>query len=301
MEKDFNTACQEYVEKCKKLKVQFPPQSQNEQPGKEYLMTPKPIFDREDYIGSGKLQGKVAIITGGDSGIGRSVSVLFAKEGAKIVIVYYNEHEDAMFTKQYIEALGGECILIATDLRDSSCSEDIVQKTLQCFGRIDIIVNNAGVQFIQESILDITDEQLALTFHTNIFSMFYLVRAALPHLKPYSSIINATSIVTYTGDGNLLDYVSTKGAIVGFTRALAHNLADCKIRVNAIAPGRIWTPLQPSSYSIEDIPTFGSDTPMKRAGQPIDVSPTYVYLASKDSIYVSGQVLHVDGSESTSS
>ena len=298
---DKSSCHNEYVTKCKKLKVQFPAQCQSEQPGKEYLMDPKPIFDRDDYIGSCKLKGKVAIITGGDSGIGRSVAVLYAKEGAKVVVAYYNEHEDAKFTKHYIEQLGGECLLIAGDIKDPAFSKEIVDKTLQRFCRIDIVVNNAGVQFVKDSILDISDEQLALTFHTNIFGMFYLVKAALPHLQEGSCIINTTSITTYNGFSNLIDYVSTKGAIVGFTRALAHNLVDKKIRVNAVAPGYIWTPLQPASQPIEDIPIFGSDSQMKRAGQPIELAPTYVYLASKDSGYVSGQVLHVDGSDSTSS
>lgn len=281
--------------KCTEFKVQFPPQSQDVQPGMEYLMTPKPIFDNECYKGSGKLNGKVAIITGGDSGIGRAVAVAFVKEGAKVVIPYYNEHVDANYTKEYIENLGGSCLLIAGDLKDPHFSDEIVKKTLECFGHIDILVNNAGVQFQQKSLLDITNEQFDYTLKTNIYSMFYLTKAVLPHLNSGASIINVTSVTTFYGEPELIDYVTSKGAIVGFTRSLSTNLADKNIRVNAIAPGYFWTALQPACWEAEKIPTLGADAPMKRAGQTVELAPMFVYLASDDSSYVTGQVMHVNG------
>lgn len=290
-----------YQTKSEQEKVQFPEQTQTSQPGIESIMNPKPIFDREDYMGSNKLKDKVAIITGGDSGIGKAVAVAFAKEGAKIAIVYYNEHQDANDTKQYIESLDGQCLLIPGDLKDPSFSETVVRQTLDTFTKIDILINNAAVQYPQKALTDISNEQLDTTFKTNIYSMFYLTKAVLPHLKPYSTIINTTSVVAYKGEKELIDYAATKGAIVTFTRSMALNLVDKNIRVNAVAPGPIWTPLQPASWDTQKIPTFGSQAPMKRAGQPVELAPTYVYLASTDSSYVSGQVLHVDGLETTSS
>lgn len=278
-----------------KIPITFPKQHQNVQPGLEYLMNPAPIFDNPNYAPSGKLQDKVVIISGGDSGIGRSISVLFAKEGADIVICYLNEHEDANYTKQLVESYGRRCFLISGDLRDETVSHYITQKTLQIFGKIDVLINNCGVQFPQNSILDITSQQLRDTFETNIFSFFYLTKAVLPYLKAHSSIINTTSVTAYEGKKNLIDYSSTKGAISVFTKSLALSLADQKIRVNAVAPGPIWTPLIPASFTEDEVEIFGTDTPLKRAGQPFEVAPAYLYLASDDSRYVTGQVIHVNG------
>lgn len=282
---------------CKDYKIEFPPQHQDVQPGMEYLMKPRPIFNNPYYRPAGKLIGKVAIITGGDSGIGRAVAVSFAKEGASIVIAYYNEDKDAEETKNFIERLGGKCILLSGDLKDKSFCDRIVEETMNNFGTIDILVNNAGVQYQQKSLLDITEEQFDLTMKTNIYSMFYLTKRALKHMLPGASIINVTSITTFKGEPELIDYVTSKGAIVGFTRSLATNLADKNIRVNAVAPGVFWTPIQPSCWEAEKIPTLGSDAPMGRAGHPYEIAPLFVYLASSDSSYVTGQVMHVNGGE----
>ena len=282
---------------CKDYKIEFPPQHQDVQPGMEYLMKSRPIFNNPYYRPAGKLIGKVAIITGGDSGIGRAVAVGFAKEGATIVIAYYNEDKDAEETKNFIERLGGTCILLSGDIKDTEFCDKIVEETLNNFGRIDILVNNAGVQYQQKSLLDITDEQFDKTMKTNIYSMFYLTKRALKHLQPGASIINVTSITTFKGEPELIDYVTSKGAIVGFTRSLATNLADKNIRVNAVAPGVFWTPIQPSCWEAEKIPTLGSDAPMGRAGHPYEIAPLFIYLASSDSSYVTGQVIHVNGGE----
>lgn len=274
----------------------LPAQEQNQQPGSEKDMKPLPDTENPNYKGSNKLQGKNAIITGGDSGIGRSVSIAFAKEGANVAIIYLNESNDAEETKQLVEEEGGRCLLIAGDIGDESFSKKAVQQTVDELGGLDILVNNAAEQHPQESILDIGTEQLEKTFRTNIFSMFHLTRSALPHLKPGSAIINTTSITAYQGHPKLLDYSSTKGAITTFTRSLAHQLAEKGIRVNGIAPGPIWTPLIPSTFTAEEVSKFGQDTPMKRPGQPEEVAPAYVYLASNsDSSYVSGQILHING------
>lgn len=286
---------------CKRVPITFPAQHQPVQPGLEYLMHPRPIFDNPDYKGSGKLKNKVAVITGGDSGIGRAVSLAFAKEGADIVIVYLNEHTDANETKTLIESKGSKCILIPGDLRDEGFSKKIVDITIDKLGKIDILINNAGVQFPQNSIEDISAKQLDDTFRTNVYPMFYLIKAALPYLSSGSSIINTTSVTAYKGAKLLIDYSSTKGAIVSFTRSLALSLVDKGIRVNAVAPGPIWTPLQPASYHAEYLTSFGLDTEMKRAGQPVELAPTYVYLASDDSTYVTGQILHVNGGSYISS
>ena len=282
---------------CKEHKIEFPPQKQDVQPGMEYLMQPRPIFINPYYKSAGKLRGKVAIITGGDSGIGRAVAIAFAKEGAKIVIPYYNEHKDASETKSYIESLGGSCLLLAGDIKDIEFCDKIVEETMKYFGKIDILINNAGVQYQQKSLLDITEEQFDTTMKTNVYAMFYLSKKALKYMKPGASIINVSSITTFYGEPELIDYVTSKGAIVGFTRALATNLADKNIRVNAIAPGVFWTPLQPASWEKEKIPTLGSDAPMKRAGQPYEIAPLFVYLASDDSSYVTGQVMHINGGQ----
>ena len=283
-------------EKCKEFIVKAPPQAQAIQPGLEYLMDPLPIFDNPNYQGSGKLKGKTAIITGGDSGIGRAVAVCFAKEGANIVIAYYNEHEDANYTKCYIENLGRPCILIAGDVKDPCFCEEIVKKTVDNFGQIDVLVNNAGVQFQQKRLEDISNEQFDFTLKTNIYSMFYLTKAVLPYINN-GSIINTTSITTFYGEPELIDYVTSKGAIVGFTRSLATNLATKGVRVNAIAPGFFWTALQPACWEPNKIPTLGADADMRRAADPYEIAPAYVYLASDDSSYTTGQVIHVNGGQ----
>ena len=275
--------------------ITFVAQHQDVQPGMEYEMKPNPIFENPNYIPSGKLQNKVVIISGGDSGIGRAISALFAKEGADIVISYLNEHEDASYTKQIVESYGRRCILIPGDLRDENLSTYIVQTTMNAFGKIDVLINNCGVQFPQNSILDITSKQLKDTFETNIFSFFYLTKAVLPYLQANSSIINTTSITAFDGKKNLIDYSATKGAITVFTKSLALSLADQLIRVNAVAPGPIWTPLIPSSFNEQEVEIFGTETPLKRAGQPFELAPAYLYLASDDSRYVTGQIIHVNG------
>lgn len=288
---------QGYGRICKDYRIEFPPQHQDKQPGMEYLMTPRPIFNNPYYRPAGKLYNKVAIITGGDSGIGRATAVGFVKEGATVVIVYYDEHKDAEETKEFIERMGGRCLLLAGDIKDTNFCDKIVEETIKKFGKIDILVNNAGVQYQQKSLLDITDEQFDLTMKTNIYSMFYLTKRALKHMKPGASIINVTSITTFKGEPELIDYVTSKGAIVGFTRSLATNLADKNIRVNAVSPGVFWTPLQPACWEAEKIPTLGSDAPMGRAGHPYEIAPLFIYLASDDSSYVTGQVMHINGGE----
>ena len=274
-----------------------PEQSQNVQPGLEYLMNPKPIFDNPDYKGSGKLKGKVAIITGGDSGLGRACAVAFVKEGAKVVIPYYNEHIDAKYTKEYIEKLGGECLLLSGDISKKEFCQKIVKETLNKFGKIDILVNNAGVQYQADELTHISDEQFDWTMKVNVYGMFYLTKEVLPYLKSGASIINLSSITTFYGDPQLIDYVTTKGAIVGFTRALARNLALKNIRVNAIAPGFFWTPLQPACWVKEKIPSLGCNSAMARGAMPYELAPTFVFLASDDSSYMTGQVIHNNGGE----
>jgi len=260
-------------------------------------MNPKPIFDNPNYKGSGKLKDKVAIITGGDSGLGRSAAVYFAKEGAKLVIPYYNEHKDAMFTKKYIESLGGECEIISGDIASRDFSKKIVEFTLNKFGKIDILINNAGVQYQQDYLDMISDEQFDRTMKVNIYGMFYLTKEVLPHLKSGASIINLSSVTAFYGEPQLIDYVTTKAAIVGFTRALARNLALKNIRVNAIAPGYFWTPLQPACWVKEKIPSLGADAAMARGAMPYELAPTFVFLASDDSSYVTGQVIHNNGGQ----
>lgn len=284
-----------YELRCRQVPITFPPQHQDVQPGLEYVMNPVPISDNPEYKGSGKLAGKVAIITGGDSGIGRAIAIGFAKEGADTAIAYLYEREDAEATKRMVEHYGRHCLLIEGDLRQPAFSVEVVRRTLESYGKLDVLILNQGVQFPQESILDISDEQLENTYRTNIFPHFYMTKAALPYLKPGSSIISTASVTAYAGAPLLVDYSSTKGAIVSFTRSLSLQLVDKGIRVNAVAPGPIWTPLIVSSYSAEYVKTFGLESPMKRAGQPFELAPTYIYLASDDSSYVTGQVLHVNG------
>lgn len=278
-------------------KIMAPEQSQDVQPGLEYVMRPKPIFDNPNYIGSCKLKDKVIIITGADSGLGRAAAIAFIKEGAKVVIPYYNEDKDAHDTKKYIESLGGECLLLKGDITDKGFCKMIVEKTIEKFGKIDVLVNNAGVQYQQDCLENITDEQFDWTMKVNIYGMFYLTREVLPYLKSGSSIINLSSVTTFYGDPQLIDYVTTKGAIVGFTRALARNLALKNIRVNAIAPGFFWTPLQPACWTAEKIPSLGADAAMARGAMPYELAPTFVFLASDDSSYMTGQVIHNNGGQ----
>ena len=273
----------------------FPPQQQSMQPGREHEMHPAPESKQRYYHGSDKLHDKVALITGGDSGIGRAVTIAFAKEGADAAVVYLNEHKDATETKRLVEEAGRQCLLLPGDVGSSEFCAEAVAKTVQALGRLDVLVNNSAEQHVQERVEDISDEQLLATFRTNIFGMFYMTRAALPHLKPGSAIINTTSVTAYQGNPQLIDYSSTKGAIVTFTRSLSLALADQEIRVNAVAPGPIWTPLIPSTFPEEKVAKFGENTPMGRAGQPDEVAPCYVFLASSDSSYMSAQVLHPNG------
>lgn len=274
-----------------------PPQHQNRQPGIESEMKPLPIYESDSYKAAGKLKGKTAIITGGDSGIGRAVAVAFAKEGADLTIVYLNEHDDAKKTKEVVEKAGVKCLLIAGDVGEEAFCKSVIEQTIKEYGKLDILVNNAAEQHVQQKLEDITSDQLVATFRTNVFSMFYLTIVALPHLKASSSIINTASITAYKGNPTLIDYSATKGAIVSFTRALSVNLAEQGIRVNGVAPGPIWTPLIPATFDDQAVATFGSDTPMKRPGQPHELAAAYVYLACEDSSYMSGQILHINGGE----
>jgi NAD(P)-dependent dehydrogenase (short-subunit alcohol dehydrogenase family) len=278
-------------------KQTLPKQHQDHQPGTDKEMNPQPEYVRSSYQGSGKLDGKVAIVTGGDSGIGKSAAIYFAREGANVAIMYLNEDEDAKTTQELIQKEGKECLLIPGDMGDEQHCQNAVKQVIEKFGKIDILVNNGAEQHPQESLLDITSEQLEKTFRTNIFSFFYMAKAALPHLQKGSSIINTTSITAYKGNPQLIDYSSTKGAILSFTRALSQSLASKGIRVNAVAPGPIWTPLIPSTFSAEQVGKFGADTPLQRPGQPAELAPAYVYLASDDSSYVSGQTIHINGGE----
>ena len=272
-----------------------PAQHQERQPGFENEMEPRPDFLGNLAGASQRLPGKAALITGGDSGIGRAIAVAFAKEGADVAIAYLDEHEDAKETKQLVEKEGRKCLVIAGDIGDEAFCQQVIAQVIEEFGKLDVLVNNAAEQHVQESLRDITAEQLEKTFRTNIFSMFHLTKAALDHLKPGASIINTTSITAFRGEPSLIDYSSTKGAILAFTRALSGSLAKEGIRVNGVAPGPIWTPLIPASFPAEDVESFGSGTPLGRPGQPDELAPGYVYLASDDSSYVTGQVLHING------
>jgi len=283
------------MQKSNEKKSMQPAQHQEKQPGIESEMIPRPKFDGEDVFS--KLAGKVAVVTGGDSGIGRAVAVLFAREGANVVLAYLDEYSDAEETKRKVEEEGQQCLLIAGDVGDEAHCSKIIEATIAEFGRLDILVNNAAVQYPQENLEDITSEQFEKTFRTNIFAYFYLSKAALKYLKKGSSIINTTSVTAYRGSSNLIDYASTKGAIVGFTRSLSQNLAQKGIRVNGVAPGPIWTPLIPSSFTEEKVEEFGSDVPLGRPGQPEEVAPSYLFLASDDASYITGQVIHPNGGE----
>jgi NAD(P)-dependent dehydrogenase (short-subunit alcohol dehydrogenase family) len=274
-----------------------PPQTQEKRPGVEAEMRPQPKFQDPKYKACKKLEGKAAIITGGDSGIGRSTAIYFAMEGADVSVVYLNEHQDAEETKRLVEEKGRRCILISGDVGQEEFCRESVQRTVKEFGRLDILVNNAAEQHPQESLEKITAEQLERTFRTNIFSYFFCAKAALPHLKEGSAIINTTSVTAYRGNPQLIDYSSTKGAIVAFTRSLSKALAEKKIRVNAVAPGPIWTPLIPSTFDEKKVESFGGNVPLQRPGEPAEVAPCFVFLASDDSSYITGQVLHPNGGE----
>jgi NAD(P)-dependent dehydrogenase (short-subunit alcohol dehydrogenase family) len=276
---------------------QIPAQSQDNKPAHESEMTPQPVYDRESYKGSDKLKGKVALITGGDSGIGRSVAVLYAKEGADVAIVYLDEHEDAKKTKELVEAEAQKCLLIPGDISGEKFCFEAVQKTVDEFGKLDILVNNAAEQYMEDSetLEDIDSARLGSIFSTNIFSMFYFCKAAIPHLKEGSTIINTTSINAYKGNASLLSYSTTKGAILAFTRSLSQSLLKKGIRVNGVAPGPIWTPFIPDAFPAEKVKGFGKQVPMQRPGQPIEVATSFVFLASEDSSYFAGQVLHPNG------
>lgn len=276
-------------------KQQRPPQQQTRQPGLESEMTPPPKSENQVHHGTGKLNGKIALITGGDSGIGRAIAIAFAREGADLALAYLDEHTDAQETERLVQHENRRCIIIPGDVGSHEHCQHIVRTVLRELGHLNILVNNAAEQHPQDSLEKITPAQLERTFRTNIFSYFYLTQAALPHLAERASIINTTSVTAYKGSPHLLDYSSTKGAIVSFTRSLALSLSEKKIRVNAVAPGPIWTPLIPSSFPSDKVATFGSDVPMKRAGQPEEIAPCYVFLASEDASYMSGQVLHPNG------
>jgi NAD(P)-dependent dehydrogenase (short-subunit alcohol dehydrogenase family) len=277
-------------------KNSFPPQHQEKMPGTQEEMVPQPKVKGEWYKGSKKLEGKTAIITGGDSGIGQSVAILYAREGADIAVVYLEEHEDASETKELVEAEGRKCILIPSDVRNENDCRSAVDKTVNEFGHIDILVNNAAWQVNTEDISGISESQLKRTFETNIYSYFFMVKACLPHLKNGAVIINTTSVTAYRGSSHLLDYSSTKAAIVGFTRSLSKSLLEKGIRVNGVAPGPVWTPLT-VTLPVEFVKEFGKHAPMKRAAQPEEIAPSYVFLASRDSSYFSGQILHPNGGE----
>jgi NAD(P)-dependent dehydrogenase (short-subunit alcohol dehydrogenase family) len=277
-----------------KMPKNIPPQHQDRQPGVEAEMTPAPVYDNDDP-GLGRLKGKVAIITGGDSGIGRAVAVQFAKEGAEVAIAYLDETEDAEETAEALRKYGKEALLIPADVSQETECKLIVDQTVERFGKIDIVVNNAAVQYEQKNLEDIAADQLEHTFKVNIFAHFYVSKYALPHMKEGSVIINTASITAYRGNPSLIDYSSTKGAIVAFTRSLSQALADRGIRVNAVAPGPVWTPLIPASFDEEKVSEFGKDTKMKRPAQPVEIAPCYVFLASKESAFITGQVLHPNG------
>ncbi|MBD7944180.1 SDR family oxidoreductase [Psychrobacillus sp. Sa2BUA9] len=283
--------------KYEKIENEISGQTQDRQPGFENEMNPKPIFDDENYKGSEKLKGKTALITGGDSGIGKAVAIAFAKEGANVAIAYLDEHEDAKETVKLIENYGVKALSIATDISDDENCEKLVEQVIGEFCQLNILVNNAGKQFPTKNFLEITPDQLQETFSTNIYSMFYLTQAALPHMSKGDTIVNTSSVTAYRGAPELIDYSATKGAITSFTRSLALNLVEKGIRVNAVAPGPIWTPLIPATFDAETVEKHGDSNPTGRRGQPAENAPAYVFLASNDSSYITGQTIHVDGGD----
>lgn len=282
------------METREQMPKDMPPQTQGQQPGSEKQMNPRPIYE-DDTPGSGKLKDKVAIITGGDSGIGRAVAIAFAKEGAEVVIVYLNEHEDAKETAKGVSKYGKEAYLLPIDISKEENCKRIIEDTIRNFGHLDILVNNAAIQFDHKNVEEIPSAEWEQTFRVNIFAQFYLCKYAMPHLKEGSTIINTASINAFKGNQELMDYTATKGAIIAFTRSLALAVAKKGIRVNAVAPGPVWTPLIPASFPPEKVEKFGKDVPMGRAGQPVEIAPCYVFLASKDSSYITGQTLHPNG------
>lgn len=272
-----------------------PKQRQHQQPGIEGAMLPKPVAIRDDYLGSSKLRGRTALISGGDSGIGRSVALHFAREGANVSIMYLNEDEDARETERLLEAEGAESLILKGDVRDAKFCKQAVQRVVERFGALDVLVNNAAEQHRAAELIDITPQQLEDTFHTNIFGYIFLAQAALPHMTQGGSIINTGSVTGFRGSERLVDYAATKGAIQAFTRSLAQQLVDRGIRVNGVAPGPVWTPLIPATFEPEEVAKFGADTPMKRAAQPCEIGPAYVFLASEDASYITGEFIHING------
>lgn len=275
----------------------LPPQHQQTQPGRQWRMSPPPVSIRDEYIGARKLLGKVALISGGDSGIGRAVAIHFAREGASIALIYRDEHTDAQETVSLVEAEGGGAISFAGDCAEKAFCESVVEQTVAAYGGIDVLVNNAAEQHVQTDLLNISEEQARATFDSNFFGYLFLTQAALPHLGSGASIINTGSVTSFRGSPGLIDYSATKGAIHAYTQSLAKSLVERGIRVNCVAPGPIWTPLIPASFSAEKVAEFGSNTPMGRPGQPAEVAPAYVYFACSDSSYVTGQVIHVNGGD----
>ena len=276
--------------------LDIPPQHQERQPGREYKMSPEPDYEPR-YPASGRMKDKVVLITGGDSGIGRAISVLFAREGADIAVVYLEETEDAKKTMDLVEREGGEFLPIEGDVGDEAFCRRAVELTVERFGRLDVLINHSAEQHPKDDLTEIAAEQLERTFRTNVFGYFYMTKAALPHLREGSAIVNTTSVTAYRGSHHLMDYAATRGAIVSFTRSLAQSLVDRKIRVNGVAPGPIWTPLIPSSFDAEHVAKFGKGSPMGRPGQPNEVAPCHLFLACDDSSYMTGQVLHPNGGE----